>query len=218
MSESIVSHREWEASKPFSTDQISVQNLRLVANAGYDVWGRQKSQPIELSVTLGLVNSFSSAAATDSVDASTVHYGHLSKALLAAASEGPNAPWKSPHEFVQTVAEAAKQAAANARVISTLEIRTNYPKASRFGDGVGLLLCHRLVDELTSTVLFVSNIRVATIIGVNANEREMKQLVVITVAVDRISARISDRYFELEQLVAKVCSHNHPCTFMASCI
>lgn len=207
MAQSLVSHREWEASKQFVTDQVSVRNLKVNVNAAYDIWGRPKPQPAEISLSLNLSQPFSSAAASDSIDSSTVHYGQLSKSIVKAVQDGVDVPWRSPHELINAVAIAAQGAAADPSIISTLEITTAYPKATRFGEAVRLHLYHRPADEMTSAVLSVDNVQSAALIGVNSNERTMKQSVVISIAVDRITTLISERYFELEQLIEKVWVH-----------
>ncbi|KAK0939385.1 hypothetical protein LTR29_009001 [Friedmanniomyces endolithicus] len=62
-------------------DIISVKNLQLPAGVvAPDVWGKAKEQPALLTVSLVLRGEgFGKAAAGDRLDASTIHYGELSK-------------------------------------------------------------------------------------------------------------------------------------------
>lgn len=67
---------------------IRVKNLSSNARVGVDVWGRteegkvNKFQPVQVSVGIALKTPFETAASSDSVDGSTVHYGTLSKAIM----------------------------------------------------------------------------------------------------------------------------------------
>jgi dihydroneopterin aldolase len=64
---------------------IHVKNLQTTLPIGTDAWGRPaKQQPVLLTCIVSLRQPFSSAASTDSVTKSTVHYGILSKSLLEA--------------------------------------------------------------------------------------------------------------------------------------
>ncbi len=62
-------------------DIISVKNLQLPAGVvAPDVWGKAKEQPALLTVSLVLRGEgFGKAAEGDRLDASTIHYGELSK-------------------------------------------------------------------------------------------------------------------------------------------
>ncbi|CAL3962218.1 unnamed protein product [Diplocarpon coronariae] len=67
---------------------IRVTNLSTILPVGTDAWGRRNiPQPILLSASISLRHPFTSASSTDTVAPSTVHYGSLSKAILAACKE-----------------------------------------------------------------------------------------------------------------------------------
>ena len=68
---------------------VSIHNLTTTLHhAGHDAWNRaHKSQPCLLSATVAFSAPFSSAAVTDRLGADTVHYGSLSKVLLARLAE-----------------------------------------------------------------------------------------------------------------------------------
>lgn len=62
---------------------VRVRNLQSVMTAGRDAWGRAaKPQPVLLSSEVSFARAFETSSARDAVDAETVHYGNLSKALL----------------------------------------------------------------------------------------------------------------------------------------
>ncbi|PVH88329.1 hypothetical protein DL98DRAFT_509039 [Cadophora sp. DSE1049] len=67
---------------------ISVTNLQTTLPLGTDAWGRPNiPQPILLSSRISLQHPFTSASSSDTVAPSTIHYGTLSKAILAACAE-----------------------------------------------------------------------------------------------------------------------------------
>ncbi|RWA08856.1 hypothetical protein EKO27_g6253 [Xylaria grammica] len=62
---------------------VRVRNLQSVMTAGRDAWGRvAKPQPVLISSEVSFTRPFETASARDTVNAETVHYGSLSKALL----------------------------------------------------------------------------------------------------------------------------------------
>ena len=68
--------------------QISVSNLQTTLPLATDAWGRPSiPQPLLLSSSISLQHPFSSASSSDTVSPSTIHYGTLSKAILAACTE-----------------------------------------------------------------------------------------------------------------------------------
>ncbi|KAG4433854.1 hypothetical protein IFR05_010672 [Cadophora sp. M221] len=68
--------------------QIHITNLQTTLPLALDAWGRSNlPQPILISSTISLLYPFTTASSTDTVTPSTVHYGTLSKAILAATKE-----------------------------------------------------------------------------------------------------------------------------------
>lgn len=201
MSGRVISLREWQSAKPFSSDKVSVKNLDIIANAGYDMWGQKKAQRVHISVSLSMKDTFASAAQSDTVDTSTVHYGKLSKALVLKVET--LSQWTSPNELLDVVVSAAKDEAAAPGALSVIEAEVFFVKASRAGEGVSLQLYHIPELDRTSTVLCLHRLSYLSLIGVNAIERTMRQRVFVSVAIDRVQAHIAERYVELEQIVEK---------------
>jgi dihydroneopterin aldolase len=80
----------WDASIAIGQPpaRISVRNLQTTIRVGTDAWGREgKVQPVLISATVSLRKPFDNASVRDTVNASTIHYGTLSKAILEAAQE-----------------------------------------------------------------------------------------------------------------------------------
>ncbi|KAF2141794.1 uncharacterized protein K452DRAFT_33789 [Aplosporella prunicola CBS 121167] len=207
---------------PHSADQISVTGLKTTAPAGRDLWGRKKPQPLEVSVTVAVARPFDTAAQADAVDASTVHYGLLSKSVLgniAAAAQAQTqaqAQGQERETWLSTIAvahAASKAILANAPLanLAAAEVKVRYPKASTQGEGAGAvftLFYNREEQEqeqgrlaALSQVLYLENVRIPTLIGVNPNERLKKQLVVASLWIDKLAAGAADCYVEVEDLL-----------------
>lgn len=197
----LVSLRDLTAAKPFSSDKVSVRNIDLICNAGYDIWGREKPQRVLISVALSMADTFASAAQTDTVDASTVHYGHLSKSIISKVES--QTQWLSATELLYLVLSAARAAPSSPTAIALIEAEIMFTKASRAGEGISLKLYHTPQSDLTTTVLTLHRARLLALIGVNSNERTMKQMIIVSIAVDRVKGHIAERGFEIEQIVEK---------------
>lgn len=207
---SSISEKEWHSAKPYNTDKVSVKNLRIdEANAAFDIWGRPKSQPVEISILLSLSQPFSSAAATDTVNESTVHYGKLSKAVIAMV-DASKTQWKPAEDFIQDVAVAAMSAASDKSVVSAIEVDACFTKASSYGKGVSIELLYIPSTSQTCVVMHLRKMTFHALIGVNSNERLKKQSIVVSVWIDGVDKTFSDSYFEAEQIVEKVsaCDQN----------
>ena len=187
-------------------DKIMVQNLEVVVNAGFDVWGRQKKQRALISVTLTLGEQFDSASSTDSVDESTVHYGTLSKAIQQEFND-KHAPWMGTADLATRVARCVSHVAKSAEVYA-IETEVCYIKGSMFGEGAGYVFSSIETSKNRSEVLYLRNITIPCLIGVNSNERLQKQPVVVNVWIDKVARSRVDAYPELESLLFKVSTSN----------
>ncbi|KAF2032831.1 hypothetical protein EK21DRAFT_98661 [Setomelanomma holmii] len=179
-------------------DKIMVQNLEVTVNAGTDVWGRKKKQRALISVTITLDRKFESASATDTVDNSTVHYGILSKAIQARLQDDG---WLSTGAMSESLVATVKKVAGSTPIYA-IETNIFYPKGSMFGDGVSHSLSVTEAASARSNVLYLRNLRIPCLIGVNSNERLQKQPVVVNLWIDGLedNARIDD-YAKLESLL-----------------
>lgn len=202
---------KWDAQPPqlATTDKITVRNLQATVNAGVDVWGRVKSQRALISVTLSLAKPFDSAAKTDVVDNSTVHYGKLSKDIqaciqdFAANSDADNR--KTTSDLMAAIHEQIKRKTVpDNKILRAIEVDIFYPKGSMLGDGAGYSLGHSLSSSDIYTQLYLRNVRVPCLIGVNSNERLQKQPVVINLWIEPVSVARSEDYPKLESAVVEV--------------
>lgn len=199
--EKLLRQAVWRCDQAKVTDQISVSNLQVTANAGVDVWGRKKPQPALLTVTVSLPQPFSSAAEGDMVDSSTVHYGRLSKSVISSVEKaGPS--WLSSMDLARLI-EGAASATASSVSLAACEVDVFYPKGSMLGDGAGLTYSKAYGDNTISRVLYLKNVRVPCLIGVNSHERLMKQPVVASLWIDCLAKDQTDEYIKVEQILTK---------------
>jgi len=200
--EKLLRHTVWQCNQAEVTDQISISNLQVTANAGVDVWGRKKSQPALLTVAVSLPQPFSSAAEGDVVDSSTVHYGKLSKNVISSIEHAAQG-WLSSMDLAQLV-EGAASATASSGSLAACEVDVFYPKGSMLGDGAGLTYSKAYGDNTISRVLYLKNVRVPCLIGVNSHERLMKQPVVASLWIDCLAKDQADEHIKVEQMLTKV--------------
>jgi dihydroneopterin aldolase len=143
---------------------VRVRNLQAVIPAAQDAWGRVgKSQPILVSAEVSLLQPFETAATTDKVSGDTVHYGTLTKAILASlevvkphTSCSVDSPGEENWPTLRNVLDAVWLKLTGLRVdglpgeedsgepflqlarLRFLSVTVFLPKASLLGDGVSL--------------------------------------------------------------------------------
>lgn len=223
---------------------VRVRQLTTACIGPQDAWGRKNAtQPVTISAELHFSRAFDAAAAADNVTAGdTVHYGQLSKLILACVERS--------NEHAAATASASASASGGASVdlrvllemiwivltgrnvngqdsapeatplldlakLRYMSLTVMLPKASLLGEGVSLTAVNVFPPHLASLSMYglalkVHRLRVPTLIGVNANERQAKQFVVADVEIDRFDY-YPDLYCELERLVVKV-------SFLWSCL
>ena len=216
----------WEtlaaAGEPPAT--VRVDNLTTTFTGPADAWGRpRRPQPLSISAEVAFSRRFSASSSGDAVEADTVHYGLLSKEIqriLADGVEGASLANMLDEVFRRltglTLFEEGESAAGTvgqpflmASPVLYVGVEIRLPKASLLGDGVSIAgLALMPTDEMAAprakaVTLRFHNLRVPTLIGVNANEREAEQMVVANIEVDRWVNRM-DGYSPLERVITKV--------------
>ncbi|KAI9717889.1 MAG: hypothetical protein M1812_004416 [Candelaria pacifica] len=199
-----ISRREWDRRAPFPTDIISVSNISVSATVGVDAWGRKKYQPVLISVKLSLAQSFDSAAQNDQVDQSTVHYGQLTKNIIEAVASRGREEIRLD-QFARLIEATACETVPFPLLVETFETEIFLPKASLLGAGAGIAYARAYGSGDESRVVFLRDIRVPTIVGVNDHERQSKQMVVANLSIEPVTRQdASSRYIEMEQIIVKV--------------
>ncbi|ROT40126.1 hypothetical protein SODALDRAFT_332288 [Sodiomyces alkalinus F11] len=203
---------------------IHVRDLQAHARAGVDAWGRTgKEQPLLVSANLSLADRFHAAASTDRVSDDTVHYGILAKGILASLGS-LEAHMGTSHVTLRQALEhligdvtypASSSAPTSVRQcilvdpkkLRSASITLTLPKASLLGEGVSLSKHFSFPPDSPAyswgICLSLHRLRVPTLIGVNDNERERKQVVIADIDVDMFD-NDGDMYTSLEATVIKV--------------
>ncbi|KAK0657175.1 Dihydroneopterin aldolase-domain-containing protein [Cercophora newfieldiana] len=198
---------------------VRVENLQAVTGVACDAWGQvDKPQPLLISAEISFAQPFTAAAIQDTLTHETIHYGTLSRAILASLKEstdevglhqivediwlyltGQTLPTgeESPDGNFLLPAEARKE-------IRFLSITATLPKASLLGSGVSFTVSVASQAKLYSKELTIHKLQVPTLIGMNKNERLAKQFVITTVAFDKLEYFARDFYVEAEASVVKI--------------
>lgn len=200
----------------FSPATVSVRNLSCTSSAALDAWGRPgKSQPLLVSASVSFRQPFATASASDSVTGGdTVHYGEMSKEILAAVKRGTDSSLSAQLGTACAVLTGKREGSKvlmDKTKVKAFDVRLLLPKASLMGEGVSLRTLAVLGEEGRTErygcVLKLHRLRVPVLVGVNANERERKQIVVADVEIDQWDHK-HDVYTELEEIVVKACHAN----------
>ncbi len=204
VADNVVRQTLWnaEVARSGHDDKIVVRNIQVTVNAGTDVWGRRKTQPALITVTLTLRRQFTSAASTDAVDNSTVHYGTLTKAIRERIQDEAMA-WMSTPALAAVILLCVRHAAGSTELFA-VETDIFYLKGSMFGEGAGYITSSIAEAGLWSYVLYLRNVRVPCIIGVNPNERQQKQVVIVNIWIDGVPKGRDDEYSALETFLFAV--------------
>lgn len=212
MAENVIRSAVWHSQLDAKgvTDHITVRNLQATVSAGVDVWNRNKSQQALITTTIYLRKPFDSAARGDTLDNSTVHYGKLSKTIKAGIEN--KAGTKIGHFYTHELALAIISFVddmTSIEVMAATEVDVFYPKGSMLGDGAGYVHSVMQDGEPFSRVLYLRNVRVPCIIGVNSNERLQKQPVVINIWIECLRGDRTDDYPKLEAVVVQASTGSH---------
>ncbi|KAG8421197.1 hypothetical protein J3459_007698 [Metarhizium acridum] len=211
---------------------VRVQNIQSTVQGPSDAWGRQdRPQPISISVTVGMAQSFGPTSTSDALAPDTVHYGLLSKAVLATlarlgAQGSSGRPLTLPSILAAIWADLTgvdtsgrpgspggdAQGPPFLRLgsVKSLEVELRLPKATLQGAGVCLTAAAvfaRGAMAMRGMKLALCDLRIPILIGVNPNERRAKQGVVANVEVERLD-EARDCYCPLEDVIAKAMTNS----------
>lgn len=152
------------------SDIISIRNAAILATVGKDCWHRDKAQRV--SISLRLKTSVVLAGETDDV-LDTTDYGKIYKAVVDSldGSKHPNLD-----VFTREAARIALKTGGGNSVHATVVL----PNALLQAGGVGFeVQVFKGGDASDSTALFVKDLKLPCVIGVNPHERQAKQLVIV---------------------------------------
>lgn len=150
------------------------------ATTGVDSWRRPKPQPILLS--LWLKTSVALAGSTDHLPYS-IHYGTVCKSISVAVENGA---FRDLEHLAEDVALLALGPSLNGEWVKVL---IEKPRALLRADAAGISIVRRrdgaTVKKEGEDRMFVKDLRLATIIGVNPWERNERQNVVINLTMHK---------------------------------
>ncbi|KAK4552879.1 hypothetical protein LTR86_010011 [Recurvomyces mirabilis] len=189
-------------------DAISIRHLQLPHGViAPDIWSKPKDQPVLLNIKLELKNTFTSAASLDELDESTIHYGILAKKIRAASRQDQTLSQllTAVHDVINSMGRKE----SGRFILARSEIELEMAKASMHGEGATLLrtvIYDKLGAQQEETNLFsVRNVKIMTLVGVNAIERSAKQPVVanMTFSTRSLQAEGMNSLFGLEGKVVQ---------------
>lgn len=162
-------------------DLIAKADCQSKATTGVDSWRRNRPQPILLSIWLKI--SVALAGSTDHLPYS-INYGTVARAVSSLVE---NNTFLSLENLAEKVSQLALSPALNGEWVKVV---VEKPRALLRADAAGIAITRRkdkdgaVVTEGEDRV-FVKNLRLVTIIGVNQCEREEKQNVVINLTMHK---------------------------------
>jgi dihydroneopterin aldolase len=221
----------WEtrvlAGEPSAT--IRVDNISTLYKGPDDAWGRpRRPQPLSVSLEIFLAKPFDKTSAEDAVESDTVHYGQLSKSVQSKLEELKEIVGNTLFRTLETLWGDLTGVPLSGMTMllppidpflkngtfKYLTVTMSLPKASAVGDGVSITRSGCMGDlpgrrpfsvlKATSSVLRIHGLRVPTLIGINANERERKQTLIANVEIENW-LYWTDEYCAIEAVVTKVC-------------
>ncbi|KAJ1967917.1 trifunctional dihydropteroate synthetase [Dispira parvispora] len=172
-----------------SRDKIIIRNLTVRNIIGVDSWERIKRQPIVISVTVD-TPSIERAASNDTV-ADTIHYGILCKQITEFSEQ-------SAFKSVEALAIGILQLCFQHPRCLRVRVKVEKPRALLHAKSAGVEIMRQKdhVDTSPSDpslaqpqheyphphqdCIFVRDLRLSTVVGVNPWERESTQVVVLT--------------------------------------
>ena len=169
---------------PYGRDGVWLENIQVSGIVGPDAWHRSgRPQPIHISVKVPV--NYDEAGITDDLNGS-IHYGKLAKSIMQLFDDQA-APFASLEELVEAISKKALLEDAQAR---SLELVIDLPEALLLADGLGLSTYVSKIEsppglddesrlQDTGLKLYVKNLRLNCIIGINSHERREKQPVVV---------------------------------------
>ena len=209
MSAKLITYDEWLRTSPPQNDKVCINELAVTALAGNDCWQRKREQLVHISIILSLKGEFFSASSRDVVDESTVHYGKLGKDITAAVSEKRKSEeWLSSYGLATLVERVAQRTAGDSTLLSTCIVELSYPKGSTYGEEAGYRYCVAYESNTCASSLYLQEIRLPLLLGVNEYERKKKQLVVANIWLDKVEPGASDDHTNLENTFIKVISNS----------
>ncbi|OQO14243.1 hypothetical protein B0A48_01119 [Cryoendolithus antarcticus] len=169
------------ALQPANNSIVAVQGLQLDSVLAPNIWGDIKAQPARVNVKVYLRNDFSSAAAADALDDSTLHYGNLAKRIRKAC-----VPETAVPSILGVIIDNAVGLGTKGS-IAEIVVELILPKACTYGEAVHL--SESRVYSINDNASIVQQkfecrrMKLMVLVGVNAYERRGKQPLIVDLSI-----------------------------------
>ena len=164
----------------------------------------------------------------DALDENTVHYGTLAKRILAACDNSETL--ELVYSAIENVVKDMAMRRDGSCKLSYAGLTFTFPKASMYGQGVDLSTTidfdNRGKSRIVQRSFNIKEMRLVVLIGVNDNERQTKQPLVVDLQLilgadvnDEVSTLFTE-LFGVERKLAQVCIlrlHVCGCSFLIDC-
>ena len=187
-------------------DLVFLRSFSITATVGPETWHRlNRPQPVILDIRMR--TSIALAGDTDSV-INTIHYGTLCKAITEGIES--TKAFRDLKHFAQEVCKTALGPGGGGKVV---ELTVTLPKGLLLAEGVGISTVQvKEGDDKDNNVqlmtqsqsLFVRDLKLACIIGVNPHERLEKQYVVINLTFLQVEEVLFTGYAEIVKKISDV--------------
>ena len=168
-----------------TTDEIFINRVQLTScQIGLDAWERVRVQPVWISVRLGVKYKLALAAEHDDLQPS-VNYGTLCKMLVRICA---HAVFEDGYTFTQHIIQHIFD---TFHMVERVELKTELPKALLHGN-LNFQATAERSTEMYSMVSFTSHIKEIPfdlIVGMNECERQVAQLVLVSISFSWNSGR-----------------------------
>ncbi|CAM0137239.1 trifunctional dihydropteroate synthetase [Umbelopsis sp. WA50703] len=204
------------------TDKILIKNLVVRNTVGVDSWERCKTQPVVINVCL--YTDITPAGDSDHVTKS-IHYGHVTKAVTKVAEE-------TTFRCFEDLAHAIVKVGIIKFGAVKANVKVEQPRALLHAASAGVEVTRTKKDldglaekekggsandscETTGEVsgfgyedvVFVKDLKLSTIIGVNPWEREEKQVVIINLKIYPLTRSEGQKSYHVRTIVRSVSRH-----------
>lgn len=165
-------------------DKIIIKDLVVRNIIGVDSWEREKRQPVIINIIIQ--KNIAEAGKTDKL-ANTINYGTVSKVVTEFAEE-------SSYKSIEALADGISKVCVNRCSAPKVTVSVEKPRALLHASSAGVEITRTREDyahiesnpnalpdsaESHEDIIFVKDLKLNTIIGINPWERREKQTVIL---------------------------------------
>ena len=200
-----------------ATDTIFIDGLHLSAIVGLDCWGRLRAQPIVISIYLHLAPDgfLSRAGKSDSIN-DTIDYGSLTKAVTRYVEEKEDG-FDGVGQLIDGVAKKAFEAAGESG--KAVRVVVELPKLVPLAEnGMAVEVTATRGAQIPARKVYIKDLILSVVIGVNEPERKEKQRVVVNLEVCEQENVTIDNYQNIVRCISSVSQAGSSCITISHCI